>query len=340
KSCVSAADIDRDGDIDLFIGILANATAYGIPQTSYLLLNDGGKFSIAGSDIIKLDNIGMVTTAAFADMDKNGWPDLVIAGEWMPITVYKNINGTFTKSSINQSSGQWQSISISDVDGDGNPDILAGNWGLNNKFSGKKTGPINLYVADFDGNKRVDQLLSYTKNGEEYPFLAKDEVERALPVLKKHYLLYADYAGVPMKEVFYGYVDTVKPLTCEKLASVVCYSDGRGSYTMVDLPDQLQRAPIFSFSYIESNSNNRSFWLAGGNFYDVIPYEGRYDAQALSMFQCSGRKVMLLADTNLLRFKGQVRDIKTVKTGSGKTLVAVAANNSPLVFFSLSNKTN
>jgi enediyne biosynthesis protein E4 len=339
KSCVAAADIDKDGDTDLFVGVLADAHAYGIPQTSYLLLNDSkGRFSIAGSTVLNLKNIGIVTSASFADLDKNGWPDLVIAGEWMPILVCMNVNGKFSTSSLDHSSGQWQTVSINDVDGDGSPDILAGNWGLNNKFSSNKNGPLRLYAADFDGNKRVDQLISYTKDGEEFPFLAKDEVEKALPVLKKHYLLYADYAGVPMKEVFYGYVDKVTPLTCEKLASVICYGDGKGGFEMVDLPDALQRAPIFSFSRVETSRTKQPLWIAGGNFFDVIPYEGKYDAQALSLFQFMGRGAVIFPDTTVLSFKGQVRDIKTIKTNTGRLFIAVAANNSPLEFLTPNNQ--
>src|SRR5205085_6653891 len=125
--------------------------------------------------------------------------DLIITGEWMPLTVFINTPNGFTKKSLPKSSGLWQCLFVDDVNGDGNADILAGNWGLNNKFTSGKSGPLKLYTADFDKNGRVDQLLSYTLNGQEFPFLAKDEVERQLPLLKKHYLRYAEYAGVPMK---------------------------------------------------------------------------------------------------------------------------------------------
>jgi enediyne biosynthesis protein E4 len=213
KSCVAAADIDKDGDIDLFVGTLAHAKAYGVPQTSHLLINNGkGQFTMASQQTVSLSNIGMVTSAAFTDLNKDESPDLVLTGEWMPLTVFISKQGKFEKTEIANSSGLWQTVFVDDVNGDGNTDILAGNWGWNNKFWSGKNGPINLYVSDFDENGQTDQLFSYTLNGKEYPFLAKDEVERALPVLKKHYLLYAEYAGKEMKDVFYGYVDKVQPL--------------------------------------------------------------------------------------------------------------------------------
>ena len=141
-----------------------------------------------------------------------------------------------------------------------------------------------------------------------------------------------------MKEVFYGYVDQVKPLTCEKLASVICYGDGTGGFEMIDLPAALQRAPIFSFNHIEISPGNQSIWIAGGNFFDVIPYEGKYDAQALALFQFTGRRSVSLPDTTLVSFRGQVRDIKTIKLNTGKTLIAVAPNNASLQFYLWNNQ--
>jgi len=112
----------------------------------------------------------MITSAAFSDFNKDGWPDLAVAGEWMPLTIFMNNNGKFQKSELPGSSGLWQTIFVDDINKDGNPDILAGNWGWNTKYWSGKNGPLKLYVADFDKNGRTDQLLSYTLEGKEYPF--------------------------------------------------------------------------------------------------------------------------------------------------------------------------
>ena len=329
KSCVAAADVDGDGDIDLFVGTLADAAAYGVPQTSYLLLNDGhGRFTVASNDIINLNNIGMVTSAVFADANKDGKPDLIVAGEWMPITIFINTKNGFTKTEIPHSSGWWQTLFADDVNGDGNIDLLCGNWGWNNKFCSGKDGSVQMYVHDFSGSGRVSQLLSYSLHGEQYPFLAKDEVEKPLPLLKKHYLLYADYAGLPMKDVFYGWIDTLQPLTAERLGSAVCYGDGKGGFTLKDLPFDLQAAPVFSFQKVDNDK-----FILGGNFYDVIPYEGRYDAQPLALFSIDKNdSVTAIHQSNLFDVKGQVRDIKWLRTAKGKLLL-VAANNEPLRWY-------
>lgn len=332
KSSVSVADIDNDGDEDIFVGVLANALAYGIPQTSYLLVNDGkAKFAIADDDIISLAGIGMVTSSAFADINRDGWNDLIVAGEWMPLTVFINEKGKFKQTTIPNSTGLWQTVFIDDANGDGHLDILAGNWGFNNKFRSGKDGPLRLYTADFDNNKNVEQLLSYSFHGIEYPFLAKDEVERPLPLLRKHYPNYSDYAGVAMKDVFYGWIDTIKPVIAERLGSAICYGDGAGRFAIYDLPVDLQLAPIFSFQKVGNNNANETTWLAGGNFFDVIPYEGRYDAQALSLF-CIGKNTCKpVPQPDLAGVNGQVRDIKWLRTKDNLKVLLVARNNESLM---------
>ncbi|MBD0285276.1 MAG: VCBS repeat-containing protein, partial [Flavisolibacter sp.] len=334
KSCVSVADIDRDGDNDLFIGTLADATAYGVPQTSFLLLNNGkGAFTQANESIIPLTNMGIVTSAVFADINKDGWKDLIVTGEWMPVTIFINRSGRFEKTILPNSTGLWQTVFADDVNNDGNIDLLIGNWGWNNKFWCGKDGPLRMYVADFDNNGKTEQLLSYTVNGTEYPFLAKDEVERPMPLLKKHYLLYAEYAGVPMKDVFYGWIDNVKPFTAERLGSAVCFGDGKGAFTIQDLPARLQLAPIFSFQKM-STAGKENIYVAGGNFFDVTPYEGRYDAQALALFKIdNNQQVRSILQPDLAAIRGQVRDLKWLRTATSGSVLAVARNNESLLFF-------
>ncbi|MGZ3846125.1 MAG: VCBS repeat-containing protein, partial [Flavisolibacter sp.] len=132
KSCITVADIDKDGDLDVFVGFLSDPQRYGIPQNSYMYINDGkGNFSVAENSVMNLLKLGMVTSASFTDLNNDGWPDLVVAGEWMPIKIFMNNRGKFTESELPASSGLWQTIYVADVNGDGREDILAGNWGHN-----------------------------------------------------------------------------------------------------------------------------------------------------------------------------------------------------------------
>ncbi len=338
KSCVTTADADRDGDIDIFVGVLADAQAYGVPQTSVLLLNDGkGNFSAAGEDIISLEKIGMVTAAVFGDINGDGWSDLQVAGEWMPLTVFINEKGKFKKTELPKSTGMWQTLELADVNGDGHLDMLAGNWGWNNKFWAGKNGPVRMYVNDYDRNGKIEQLVSYTLGGVEYPFLAKDEVERPLPLLKKHYLYYSDYAGVPMKDVFYGWIDTVRPMMAEVLGSAIAYGDGKGGFSLQEMPAPLQLAPVFSFREVKNEAGER-MWMAGGNFFNVIPYEGRYDAQPLALFSITDdNEVKYIQQPNLAAIPGQIRFMKWVNMGKNGRVLAVARNNDSLLFLGMQN---
>lgn len=329
KSCVAVADIDKDGDIDLFVGGLADARQYGIAQPSYLLLNDGAaSFKPASAATIALDSVGMVTAASFVDLDQDGWQDLVVAGEWMPIKIFMNKQGRFTATDLPASTGLWQSVQIADINNDGKPDILAGNWGLNSKLYAGKDGPLKLYVKDFDGNGSVEQIMAYTIKGKEYPFLAKDELERPLPVLKKSYLYYKDIAGKTVDYILYNLFEGYKELKAETLGSTCFINDGRGGFTAQVLPDELQLAPLFAFAALPPYGS----YLAGGNFYGVIPYEGRYDAQLPTVFSYNKQNGRIQNTAFIPMPAGEIRDIKWL-TIAGAPVMAVTRNDDRMLFY-------
>jgi hypothetical protein len=270
--------VDHDGDLDVFIGFLSDPVRYGLPQNSYLYLNNGkGIFTVAPESELNLLKLGMVTAASFTDFNNDGWPDLVVAGEWMPVKVFMNNKGKFIESDIPATSGLWQSVYTADVNGDGFPDILAGNWGHNSKLWAGKNGPCKLYVKDFDNNGSFEPIMCYTIDGKQYPFLAKDELERQLPVLKKAYLTYSEVAGKTVDYIFYDLFKDYVELTAEELSSCCFINDGKGNFKKMALPNELQLAPVMSFVSLSNNDGSPEF-LAGGNFYGVTPYEGRYDA--------------------------------------------------------------
>lgn len=330
KSCVTAADIDRDGDLDLFVGGLADAKRYGLPQSSYLLLNDGkGHFTIAGEQQARLKELGIVTAASFADLDGDGWPDLVVTGEWMPIKVFMNRKGVLTAIDLKNSSGLWQSLYTADVNGDGLPDILAGNWGHNSKLYAGKNGPLKLFVKDFDKNGSIEQIMTYSIDGKDYTFLAKDELERALPVLKKAYLTYSEVAGKTVDYMFYDLFKDYMELRAETLSSSCFINDGKGGFRQTALPDALQTAPVFAFA----ESKGRNDYLAAGNFYGVIPYEGRYDAMIPTMFSVNRQTKQFQTGFQLPEVTGEVRDARWIRRANGKQVLVLAINNNSLLFY-------
>lgn len=324
KSCIATADIDKDGDIDVFCGTLADVKAYGLPQTSFLLLNDGkGKFT-EDKNAITLTQIGIVTAASFDDLNKDGWPDLIVTGEWMPIRIFINNKGKFTATEISNSTGLWQTIYASDINGDGFTDLLAGNWGHNSKLWAGKNGPVKLYVKDFDKNNSIEQVMCYTINGEEYTFLAKDELERAMPVLRKAYLKYDEVAGKNVQYMFYDLFKDYTELKAETLSSSVFINDGKANFKRSDLPNALQLAPIMSFA-----ANGNSFFAAG-NFYGTIPYEGRYDAMFPTAFTFNKNESII--NSNMPALRTEARDAKWIKMADGSNVLILASNNDVLHF--------
>jgi enediyne biosynthesis protein E4 len=332
KSCVAVADINKDGNIDIFVGGLAIANKYGIAkESSYLLLNDGkGHFKLADDSVIQLNGIGIVTSASFTDVNQDGWADLIVAGEWMGVKVFTNHSGKFKSDEIAHSTGFWQTIFTTDFNGDGYPDILAGNWGYNSKLSAGKDDSLKMYVKDFDLNGSLEQIMTYFIHGQEYPFLGKDQLELALPLLKKGHLSFDDVAGKSVQYMFGDLLNNSVEFKAETLGSSYFVNDGKGNFIREDLPEELQLAPIFSFS--STTYNRKTLFLSVGNFYGVMPYEGRYDALNTSFFaydKVLGKWKMV---AELPFSYGECRDIKWINRADGKKLIVISRNNDSLIF--------
>ncbi|MBS1661328.1 MAG: VCBS repeat-containing protein [Bacteroidetes bacterium] len=321
KSCIATADINKDGHPDLFIGGSTSAKRYGLTnQPSYLLINDGhGHFQ----KTTLFSEPGILTSAAFDDFNKDGWPDLIVAGEWMSPKIFYNHNGSLTTSTLSLPSGLWQTIITTDINDDGYPDILAGNWGLNTKLSAGKDGPLHLYIKDLDNNGTIEQLMTYSIHNEEYPFLGKDQLELALPALKRSHLRYDEVAGKTIQYLFGNQLDSCKRLQAETLSSACFINNKKGGFIKIDLPAQLQLAPISSFL---PTTNHQ--YLALGNFYGVQPYEGRYDAMNPTFFNYD---TAFHIQTILPQPAGEWRDAKPI-TVNGKPLLILARNNDSLIW--------
>jgi hypothetical protein len=344
KSVVIAADIDHDGDPDLFIGGRVVPGNYGAIPESYLLLNDGkGNFTLAGDSLAPgLRHIGMVTDAVWTDIDKDGWSDLVIVGEWMPITVFKNDHGrlkNITNSmGLENTTGWWTSIKAADLDNDGFEDLLIGNWGENSKLHASQEFPLKLFVGDMDENGILDQVLAIEKAGKYYPFLGKDELEKRLPsLIRKKYGTYAEFAGQTIEQVFGEKLKRTTTYSAKMMSSVMLMNNRKGNYLIRKLPKEAQWSPIFAFLVADFNEDQKPDILSAGNFYGVLPYEGRYDADNGTLLLGQGNfpfKVLPYQESGIM-LDGEIRDIKSIRTISGKTLYAFSRNSGPMLFYRL-----
>lgn len=346
KSVAIPADFDHDGDLDLFVGGRVVASKYGETPLSYFLINDGkGKFTIQTRSVCpELEKIGMVTDAVWTDINKDGWADLVVVGEWMPPAIFINEKGHLKNITANigleELTGLWTSVKMTDINGDGHEDMLLGNWGENSKLHASKNFPLLMYEGDIDDNGYEEQILATEKNGRYYSFLGKDELQKIIPgVIRRKYPDYKSFAGQPIEDVFGDRLKQIKKLSAATLSTMILvYKNGK--YEPLRLPEELQWAPVFSWFTSDFNHDGMPDIIAGGNFKNVQPYEGSYDASNGILLLNNGNN----AFTNVemlqsgIDIKGQIRDIKSIKTAGGKTIYAFAINNGKMVFIQLRTK--
>ena len=339
KSVVRVADFDHDGDMDIFVGGRADSRIYGMPPFSYLLQNDGkGNFRVVTQELIpELEHIGMVTDATWCDIDKDGWPDLIVTGDWMPPTLFKNNHGHFVKASLTSNdaalSGWWCSLKATDLNGDGFPDLLMGNLGLNSKLTASSDYPLKMFVGDILGNQHITQILAVAKNGKYYTFLNKEDLELQLPYLKKEYLSYSKMAGKTVEEIFGHKLDSIPLYQLSTLASMKLINDGKGHFTASQLPAPMQWTPIFDFAILDASGGGRADLLAGGNFFGTEPFEGRYDALPLCLYHGDGHgnfQADLPLPAPLDTITGEVRCLRPIRLANGKKAMIVGFNNGPV----------
>jgi len=343
KSTVCAADIDRDGDLDLFVGGRVHSQRYGTIPESFLLENDGkGNFAVITQKVAPaVQYAGMITTAAWADIDNDGWPDLLVAGEWMPVKIFHNVKGKLTDATANTGlqdyTGWWQSMQVADLNADGAVDIVLGNWGTNSKLKASMQYPLKMYIADMDGNTVPDQIMSYANNGKYYTFLGKEELEKQLPaIIRKKYTTYKSFAGQTIEQVFGRRLDTAKKMQATTLQSCVMWNNKKGKFIPATLPAPAQWSPAMAICTADMNMDGNPDLITGGNFYGVLPYEGRYDANGGSVLLGNGKGGWEALSTMQSGWDvtGEVRDVKMLRTINGQQLYVVSRNNNRLLFFS------
>jgi len=348
KSCVRPVDIDKDGDLDLFVGGRVVGFGYGKSPESYLLINDGrGRFSDQTDQLApELRRAGMVTDATWFDADGDKDPDLAVAGDWMPIRVFTNEGGKLApKADLFADkapmTGLWQTVVAADFDQDGDLDLMAGNLGYNTKFRKTPETKLRMLVKDFDGNQTTEQVLAYNRGSDWYSVAFKDELGKQMPsIINKRFTDYQSFAGKPLDELFESQ-ELKDALTYEidQFASVYLENKG-GTFTVHLLPMQAQVSKLFALHPTDLDGDGDLDVLGGGNFYGVSTYQGRYDASYGLVLRNEG-KGQFTAQSPLdagFLLNGEVRDIKPVRTAQGPIWL-VARNNDRIQAFRPMGKT-
>ncbi len=285
KSCVKMADINGDGHPDLFVGGRMIPGRYPEAPQSYILINDGkGHFTDETLKYNKtLQHIGMVTDAAWVDMNGDKKPDLVIVGEWMPITILINSNGKLvdqtSKYFDKNYSGWWNCITVGDFNHDGHPDLIAGNLGTNSQCKASDIEPAEMYYRDFDNDGNVDPILCFYTQHKSYPYVTHDELIDQISMMRRRFPYYKSYAGATIKDVFTPEeLRGSNVLKANDLQTALFVSDANGRLHRTSLPVQVQFSPVYTISTLDYDHDGNEDLLLCGNISHTRIRFGKYDA--------------------------------------------------------------
>ena len=352
-SCIKPYDFDLDGDMDVFIGASVIPFLYGMSPASYLLINDGrSKFSAAQDWLgqSRFDNPtivrpGMVKDAVWTDVNGDHRPDLIVVGEWMPITVLiQSENHQFENRTeefgMKQTNGWWNTIVAADVDHDGDDDYVAGNLGLNSRLRAGPERPVKLFLGDFDSNGGSDHIIVYFNEDHSYPFASRDQLVKQLPGLKKKFLRYSDYRDVNLEDII---TPRQKGNSAEMHVDVFASSflqNDKGKLVRTDLPAEAQMAPVFAISIEDFNNDSNSDLVLGGNLMATQPDFGPYDASIGLVIVGDGTGNWKSIDPmeSGLVVSGEIRDIQVVNSIKNGKIVLVSRNNQSIVGYKILKK--
>ncbi|QBA65662.1 hypothetical protein EQY75_11345 [Muriicola soli] len=337
-SKVVVRDLQNDGDLDVLIASDQQPLEFGSSSRQYVYLNDGeGNFQEDNSEAYRaFIELPSVKDIVWADIDKDGEDDMVVAGYWEPITVLKSINGVLkpmANNGLQETNGWWNTLGVADFDHDGDLDLIAGNWGLNSRLKATREFPITLYRADFDQNGTTDPLVTYYEGGKETPFASKDELVKQMPFLNKEFLSYKSFAAADLEQMF----TKTALANAEKkqlyvLRSIYLVNDGQGNFTPRDIPRMAQASIIHDIFVADFNKDEFEDILLVGNAYEISTQLGRLDA-AHGIILLNNKK----GDFNWIKspemdISGPARSIGQIKIKEQDYLIIGINNGSPHMF--------
>lgn len=285
SACVRVADVNGDGFPDLFVGGRVIPGRYPEVPDSYLLINDGkGHFKNDISVLApELQKMGMVTDAAWVDVNNDGRKDLIVVGEWMPISVFINSNGHLTNKTTDYFDknyrGWWNKLLVTDINKDGKPDIVAGNFGINSQCRVSDKEPADMYYKDFDNNGTVDPILCFYIQHKSYPFVTRDEMINQIPMIRTRFPTFKSYADATINDIFTpGEMEGAKHLQANDLSTSLFLSGSDGRFHKKTLPLQAQFSPVFTITELDYDKDGNPDLLLCGNIKHARIRFGKSDA--------------------------------------------------------------
>ena len=348
-SCAISGDFDNDGDMDLFVGGRLTPRNYPVAPRSYLLRNDSSAFGIKFVDVTEeiapgLADVGMVTKAEWVDFDNDNYLDLMLVGEWMPISYFNNVKGEFVneteKSGFSDTNGWWFGMISEDFDQDGDLDFVMGNLGLNYKYQATEKEPFSIYMKDFDRNNKNDIVLSYYESGTEYPVRGKGCSSEQIPVISYKFKDYKSFAAASLADVYT--TDELKESLQFKVGSFAsAYIENLGShkFKISPLDNLAQISSINSILAEDINKDGNMDLVMGGNLYGSEVETPRNDSSYGSLMVGNGKGAFSskMPYENGLMVKGEVKAIEKIRLAGGQEGILFAKNNDYLQLMKITN---
>lgn len=338
--CVAASDFDRDGDTDLFVGGAAEAGAYPLAASSYLLINEGGSFTQQ-----PLGQPGMIENAAWADIDQDGDEDLIIVGHWLAPQILENQEGRLQSPGSIRSdkqpeelSGLWNCMLIYDLDLDGKLDIILGNEGLNTRFSVTGAAPLEMFAADYDNNGSLDALMAYHQQGKKYPLPGRDKILSRIPAWQRKFPDHRSFARMDMHQLLAPEPATNKlHLKVDQLASCVLYNQGAGKFSVQLLPTEAQFSAICAIQASDLNLDGSPDLILAGNHHDWEVETSRNDASHGLVLLSDGKRGFrpLSPEESGFLVSGEVNGIEILTDQVGGQFLLVSRKKDSLQSFRL-----
>lgn len=339
-SSVAVADVDKDGDLDIFLGSRVTPGRFPESPGGILMVNNGkaGFADETASRAPELRNAGMITDAVFEDVEKDGFPDLILTADWMPVQIFGNNNGKLTNVSQKWGTanlhGCWNVLRPADLDGDGDTDFVVGNMGTNWQWNVTSPGGLELYAADFDNLNRVVPVVAITEQGRQYPYASRDELLDQIPSLKKKYPDYVSYSKATLAEML-----TDEKLKGAKKLVVNEYRSGilenvNGKLVFHVLPVEAQFAPVHAIALHDVDGDGKLDIVLGGNTRQTRVRMGKNDASHLQVFSNRGALKFSYLPQSKSGFyvHGDVRALAVLQANGTQYLIS-AINNAPLTTY-------
>ncbi len=345
-SKVIAEDYDQDGDMDVFVGGRHLPHQYPMPTASSILQNNNGQLvNVTEKVSPELLKIGMVTDALWSDYDQDGDKDLIVAGEWMPITIFDNQDGYFSKANLpdlESTNGWWFSIAKGDFDGDGDEDFIAGNIGLNYKYKTTPEKPFDIYFDDFDGNNSNDIVLGYYNEDKHYPLRGFSCSSEQVPALKEKFKKYDAFASLELEAV-YGSKNLEEALhyKADTFASSYIENLGGGRFKLTPLPKRAQFSSINDILIEDYDHDGHLDVLLAGNLFTSEVETPRNDAGTGLFMTGDGTgtfRPKSLSESGFFA-KHDVKKLRKIKH-QGEELILIANNDEKMQSFLINTKTN